>query len=64
MEAKIKVTAETEGFDKTIENVEALKDTIGSLPPQVTIQKCSNCTINVYASQTVFGETLDGEEDE
>lgn len=53
---EMKITCSTEGFDKAQKEVEALAEAYDGFPPQVTIENCRDCTINVYPSQTKMVE--------
>ena len=57
----VKIKCETEGFDKAIEEVEALVEAYDGFPPQVQIKGCRDCTINIYPSQTKFYEQTERE---
>lgn len=58
----VKIKCETEGFDKAIDEVEALVEAYDGFPPQVQIKNCHDCTINIYPSQTKIYEQAEGEE--
>ena len=62
-ECNVMIKCETEGFDKAIEEVEALAEAYDGFPSQVIIKGCRDCTINVYPSQTKF-VGIKGEEEE
>ena len=48
---KVKIVAETEGFDEAQEKVEALASAYDGFPAQVTIKACRDCTFNIYPVQ-------------
>lgn len=49
----IAVNVETEGIEEATEAVEKLADAFDTLPSQVVIKHCRDCTINIYPSQIV-----------
>lgn len=49
----ITVNVETEGIEEATEEVEKLADAFDTLPSQVVVKHCRDCTINIYPSQIV-----------
>ena len=61
-EMKFKVNVESEGADEAREKIEGLARAIQMLPPQVIVQNCEACEINIHPSQNVWNETGEIEE--
>lgn len=51
-DSNIKINIKTEGFEEATQKIEALAEAYNQFPAQVTIKGCSNCTFNIYPSQT------------
>ena len=62
-EMKFKVNVESEGADEAREKIEGLTRAIQMLPPQVIVQNCEGCEINIHPSQNVWTDTGEIEEE-
>lgn len=60
----LNIKVETEGADEAREKVEDLARSIRMLPPQVTVQDCHSCEINIYPSQNVWLKGEEGQDDD
>ncbi len=57
----LNIKVETEGADEAREQVEDLARHIQMLPPQVIVQDCHNCEINIHPSQNIWQDARDEE---
>jgi hypothetical protein len=55
------INVETVGAEKAEEEIHSLASSIQMLPPQVTVQDCHNCEINIHPSQNIWQDTRDEE---
>lgn len=60
-ENTIKINVETEGFEKTIDQVEQLADAFDGFPAQVVLKNCRDCTFNIFPTQKIV--VLRGEQE-
>ena len=55
------INVEAVGAKKAADEIDRLARHIQMLPPQVTVQDCHNCEINIHPSQNIWQDTRDEE---